>query len=83
MSKNICDCGRVYDSVSGVYACQDANHYEVATCEWQQDENGMWHTGCGNIFEFIVGTPTENEAVYCQYCGRRIKEVLYAEEEYE
>ena len=45
-------------------------------CEWKQDAlEGYWETGCGKLYEFMEGGPTENRQKYCGYCGKRIKEV--------
>ena len=41
-------------------------------CEWKQDENGLWETECGNVFEITDGTPHENEMCYCPYCGKTL-----------
>ena len=41
-------------------------------CEWQQDENGVWETNCGNLFEVTEGTPYENDLKYCPYCGKHL-----------
>lgn len=39
------------------------------SCHWTQDEDGIYHTGCGNAFTFDSGTAAENRAKFCQYCG--------------
>ena len=44
-------------------------------CEWREDENGTWRTGCGESFEFVVGGPRDNGARYCQYCGATLVQV--------
>jgi len=41
-------------------------------CEWTQIDDGPWETGCGHLFEFNEGGPTENGATFCPYCGKRI-----------
>lgn len=49
-------------------------------CTWQSDEDGNWHTECGEIFVIIDGTPTENKMRYCPYCGgglMQAKRVVY------
>lgn len=38
-------------------------------CEWKQDENGAWGTGCDHLHEFIDGTPFDNDYLFCPYCG--------------
>lgn len=44
------------------------------TCEWTEDSDGNWDTGCKNTFIFIEGTPKENNAIFCPYCGGQIIE---------
>lgn len=41
-------------------------------CEWHQDENGLYHTSCGEIYETIAGTREENGIMFCPYCGREV-----------
>lgn len=54
-------------------------------CEWEEDENGIWHTQCVNYgyrdraFEITEGTPADNGFSYCPYCGALLKQVLYSE----
>lgn len=38
-------------------------------CEWTPDDDLVHHTGCGHAFVFDSGTPEENSAKFCQYCG--------------
>jgi len=42
------------------------------TCGWGVDDNGIYTTECGNLFEVMNGTPTENGMQFCPYCGREI-----------
>ena len=49
-------------------------------CEWAEDEDGVWDTGCGNAFVLDpYGTPAEHGMTYCPYCGREISTVLFGE----
>ena len=41
-------------------------------CEWKRDNDGIWNTGCGEMFEFTHDGPGENKARFCQYCGNQI-----------
>lgn len=43
-------------------------------CIWTEDENGTWHTSCGEDYEIIEGTPIENGMQYCCYCGRHLEQ---------
>ena len=49
---------------------------EEKTCEWVQDanENDRCYACNGNSFLLEVGTPKDNEIIYCCFCGRKIKE---------
>lgn len=50
------------------------------TCEWKQDDDGIWDTECGNRFEVMEGTQHENQMNYCPYCGKSLREVKYEAE---
>lgn len=43
-----------------------------AVCDWIQDYDGVWWTGCGEG-QLLDGTPRENKYKYCPYCGMRIR----------
>ena len=47
------------------------------TCTWTEDENGAWHTTCGNCHELFDGTPVENGFKYCPYCGKELVEKMF------
>ena len=51
--------------------------HEKTPCRWEQDMDGNWETGCGNLFSFIEGGPKENDTNFCQYCGHKIEEHEY------
>jgi len=38
-------------------------------CEWCEDDDGVWHTGCGHAFWFDSDGPVENLQKFCGYCG--------------
>ena len=42
------------------------------SCVWTEDEDGNWDTGCGTCFVFNGGTPQDNKAEFCPYCGGNI-----------
>ena len=48
------------------------------SCDWREDEDGIWHTACGESFEVTEGSPTENGMKFCHSCRRRLKEIYYA-----
>lgn len=41
-------------------------------CEWAKDQDSIWHTSCGNAFEFTADGPCENGMLFCCYCGARL-----------
>ena len=45
---------------------------EPPACTWTVDDNGIWDTTCGHVFQFGEAGPVENGAKYCQYCGKRL-----------
>lgn len=53
------------------------------TCEWHEDPDGVWSTGCGTAFEFLTGGPEENGFKFCPYCGAEIRAFKVEEEESE
>lgn len=57
------------------------------SCTWSQDGDegsSLFATSCGKWFEFNEGTPLENNAKYCLYCGGALVQRLiepYEDEE--
>lgn len=49
----------------------------VATCEWSEDANGEWHTGCGTLFVFDTDGPTEHKFGWCYHCGKPLAPVPF------
>ena len=49
-------------------------------CLWGQDEDGVWETSCGHGFEFNDGDPADNAFLFCPYCGKQLKTLVYEEE---
>jgi hypothetical protein len=41
-------------------------------CEWNDDDEGMFETECGNAFVFNDGGPADNGFRFCPYCGKPI-----------
>jgi len=53
-----------------------------SNCVWTQDSDGSaWATGCGNLFEITIGTPKENGMCWCCFCGRKLNESPYTDDE--
>ena len=50
----------------------------IATgCEWKQDDEGNWATGCGEMFSFFEDGPLENGMKFCCYCGLSLDQLPY------
>jgi hypothetical protein len=45
------------------------------TCKWVLEDNeyGVWDTGCGEAVVFDEETPKANGYKYCHYCGKLIE----------
>lgn len=56
---------------------QAATAAQAAQCAWQEDEDGVYDTSCGNRFEFIEGGVADNNMTFCPYCGGTIDEHQY------
>jgi len=51
------------------------------SCLWGQDDDGVWETSCGHAFEFNDGDPADNAFLFCPFCGRQIKTLVYEDEQ--
>lgn len=48
------------------------------TCTWEREDDahfGTYETSCGNVFDLIDGTPSENDMKFCCFCGWSIEEI--------
>lgn len=54
-------------------------------CAWiqERDDGDAWSTSCGNAMCINDGTPSENHWKFCCYCGFRIKEFPFVDDEEE
>lgn len=44
-------------------------------CQWfQEHDEGVWWTDCGNAFVFEDGGPIQNGFKFCGYCGKQLEE---------
>lgn len=50
---------------------------ELCRCDWKEDEEGAWHTGCDGMFEINEGTPMLNDMAFCCYCGKPLNQIDY------
>jgi uncharacterized small protein (DUF1192 family) len=50
-------------------------------CEWQSDSDGIYHTSCGEEFYYECELNECPSTIYCQHCGKKIKEIPAAPEE--
>lgn len=53
----------------------DRDFAQRASCEWVEDNDGVWETSCGSVWYFDSGgLPSEHHAQFCMFCGRKIDE---------
>lgn len=52
-------------------------------CHWSQDSDGCWNSACGQCFEFNEGSPRENNANFCHFCGGKMVEHGFTEEPFD
>ena len=50
------------------------------TCEWIENDDGVWVTECDELFEFTDGGPKENWFNFCPYCGNKLNPNQYNDE---
>ena len=46
---------------------------DEVSCTWTEDDDGVWSTQCGEMFEFTNDGLPENRFEFCPYCGKYIK----------
>jgi len=46
---------------------------EKRSCQWTEDDDGVWDTECGNAFVFTDGGPSDNNLLFCPYCGAALR----------
>lgn len=49
-----------------------------ADCRWSEDEDGQWHTACGNLFHFD-SDPPHDWMNFCCYCASPVALQPYQE----
>ena len=52
-------------------------------CHHRDDSDGIWSTECGHTLTWTEGTPEENGAEFCWFCGARLVAVPWVEPEEE
>lgn len=51
---------------------------QTSICSWKEDEDGIYHTGCGHSFYFDDGGgPEDHKQKFCGYCGMQLKSSRY------
>ena len=54
-------------------ADQRIDDFAGGDCEWwQDDESGIWNTGCGSTWSFHDDGPEENGMNFCHSCGKHL-----------
>ena len=57
----------------------DRMNAKERACEWVEDEDANWYTGCKETFCLNDGTPADNGMKFCCYCGGTLTETRYTE----
>ncbi len=53
-------------------------------CTWEYDHfYDYWETSCGDAYQIVDGTPTDNKMKFCPYCGKELVEQQINKEEIE
>ena len=52
-------------------------------CQWLLDDpsdedDRLWATSCGEMFQLVDGTPEDNRLRHCAYCGGKLEVVIDA-----
>jgi len=52
----------------------------IEECSWTEEDPwgsmpDTWQTACGNLFTYTEGGPSENDAKFCCYCGKKLVEI--------
>lgn len=53
----------------------------MAKCVWAEDMDGNWDTSCHHTFVFTQGGPDDNGMKFCCFCGLRLNEERYKDED--
>jgi hypothetical protein len=71
---NSCD-----DEISAIRALIRLANRASGVCEWTQDDEGTWSSGCGRVLgvndDDSETKPTEVGWGFCPDCGKKIKEI--------
>ncbi|CEL28757.1 hypothetical protein [Pseudomonas fluorescens] len=63
-------------------ADQRIDDFAGGDCEWSQDdESGIWNTGCGSTWSFHDDGPEENGMNFCHSCGKHLVVELAEQEQ--
>ncbi len=58
------------DAAAACLSGADALAREKQTCAWTEDEDGVWHTGCGTAWcSEVGGAPADHKMRFCYHCG--------------
>jgi len=50
---------------------------EDTICAWKEDKDGVWDTECKESFVFNEGGPPENGFMFCPYCSKKMKVIIF------
>lgn len=69
-----------FPAVQRIRNLLSCKHCHPDQCVWETDDlllsldRRNWETDCGHHWSFFDGSPSDNEAEFCPFCGRKIKE---------
>jgi hypothetical protein len=70
-------CGAIlYDVWQAIKDAQAPCYWKETVEPWGER---VWQAACGRVHVFITGTPTDNEMLFCPYCGRPLREIVARE----
>ena len=73
-------CKHIHDGNLGFFRPAPPTGKVQEECEWVQadpfgsGDSCIWQTDCGHEFVFDEGTPSDNGAKFCLYCGKKLVE---------
>ena len=72
-------CGKwgVSDTLSILDKLKHLEAENDKTCEWKEDEDGIYATSCGQDYCYELPLQDCPDVIYCQHCGKKIVAIPY------